>query len=352
MMHHVGGGRARRRAFTLVELLVVIAIIGILVALLLPAIQAAREAARRTKCSNNLKQLGLAAQNYNDIHKRLPWNGDTGWTTYPGTPMPPWNSFSWIYHALPFMEQKPLYDQFKQNVQYGNGNGDAALGLPTNQTLRETVIDNLLCPSNPQERRRTGWVSYGENWGNPCGGLDYTGSLGHVWAGWKDCGSVPDFTASNEFPNMFVKGASPGTPWVNGEQPGEQVNYNGVFRENGSFRLDDVIDGTANTVLVFENMHWRGGTPGNPWDTNYNDDSCWAAGVAAVHTVRNPINNRSLPDPGNVNDRRCSAWSSMHPGGAHAVLCDGAVRFCSENLEHAVRYKLGVRNDGLAIPSF
>ena len=338
-----------RGGFTLVELLVVIAIIGILVALLLPAIQAAREAARRAQCSNNLKQLGIACQTYNDVHGRLPHNGDTGWTAYPGTPMAAWNSFSWIFNALPFMEQTPLYDTFKKNVQYGNDNDDASLGLPTNRTLRQTIIATLICPSNPQERLRTGWCSYAETWGNACGGFDYVGNLGHVWAGWKDCGSVPEFPAPAKFPNMFIRGASQGTPWVKGEQPGEQANYNGVFRENGSFRLSDILDGTANTIVVFENMHWRGGTPGNSWDTNFNDDSCWAAGVAAVHTVRNNINNKLLPDPGNVNDRRCSAWSSLHPGGAQAVMGDGVVRFFSENTDHVVRYKLGVRNDGFTV---
>jgi hypothetical protein len=95
-------------------------------------------------------------------------------------------------------------------------------------------------------------------------------------------------------------------------------------------------------------MHWRGGSPGNPFDTMYNDDAVWASGVAAVHTVRNPINNRNQNWLWN-NDRRCSGWSSQHPGGAHGVLADASVRFFSENLEHTVRYKLGVRNDGLVL---
>jgi type II secretory pathway pseudopilin PulG len=334
-----------------VELLVVIAIIGILVALLLPAIQAAREAARRTQCSNQLKQLGLAAHNYHDTFKRLPWNGDCGNNAYPGMPSGRWNSFSWIFNSLQFMEQGSLQDQFKQNVYDGNNNDDASLGTPTNRTLRQTIIPGLICPSNDQEPLRAGWGSYADNSGNLGGGLDYVGNLGHVWAGWKDCGPVPQFPAPAELPNMFTNGADPGTPWVNGEVPGEQVNYNGVFREHGSFRLADIIDGTSSTVAIFENMHWRGGSPGNPFDTKPNDDAVWASGVAAVHTVRNPINNRNQNWLWN-NDRRCSAWSSQHPGGAHGVLGDASVRFFSENLDHTVRYKLGVRNDGLTLANF
>jgi len=103
--------RAPRWGFTLVELLVVIAIIGILVALLLPAIQAAREAARRSQCANNLKQLGVALHNYHDIHQRLCWNYDSGDGTYPGQPRGQWNQLSWIVKALPYMEQQGLHDQ-------------------------------------------------------------------------------------------------------------------------------------------------------------------------------------------------------------------------------------------------
>lgn len=350
MTQRIDGGAAQRRAFTLVELLVVIAIIGILVALLLPAIQAAREAARRTQCNNNMKQLVLAAHNYEDTFKRLPWNSDIGNNAYPGMPSGRWNAFSWIFHTLPFMEQGPLHDQFKQNVYDGNANNDATLGTPTNLTLRNTIIPALICPSNSQEPLRVGqWGSYADNRGDTAGGLDYVGSLGAVNSGWKDCGAVPAYPAPAEYPDMFAGG----TPWVNGEAPNEQVNYNGVFRHQGSVRLADIIDGTANTIMVFENMHWRGSdinTP-VPFDYNENNDASWAAGIAAVHTLRNPMNNKNLWG-GYVNDRRCSSWSSLHPGGAHAVLCDASVRFFSENIDRTVQYKLAVRRDGLPLPGF
>src|SRR5689334_17347176 len=102
-----------RRAFTLIELLVVIAIIAILVALLLPAVQQAREAARKSECKNKLKQLGLAMFNYHDSAKMFPlnWCADSGWGNSP-IPATHTNAFSWIFHSLPYMDQKPLYQKF------------------------------------------------------------------------------------------------------------------------------------------------------------------------------------------------------------------------------------------------
>jgi prepilin-type N-terminal cleavage/methylation domain-containing protein len=350
MSRRLNHGRRGTRAFTLVELLVVIAIIGILVALLLPAIQAAREAARRSQCGNNLKQIGLALQNYHDIHKRLPWNADYGWTAYPGQPGGNWDCFSWVVAALPYMEQQPLYEQFRFGVQDGNGN-NVSPPTPTNMQLRRTVLTTMLCPSNPQDFVRTGISNnYGHSQWGDAGGIDYVGCLGHVNSGWKDCAPVPAFTSPAEFPNMFVVGANPGTPWVDGSAPGDQVNFNGVFREAGSVRLADIVDGTGSTIAVFEDMHWQGPAPVKK--QLYTDDAGWASGLGAVNSIRNPMNNENPAWLVWGNDRRCHGWSSAHPGGAHAVLADGAVRFFSEGIEHAVRYKLGVRNDGLALPQF
>jgi prepilin-type N-terminal cleavage/methylation domain-containing protein len=346
MFRPFGCRRAEMRGFTLVELLVVIAIIGILVALLLPAIQAAREAARRSQCSNNLKQLGIALQNYHDVYKRLPWNSDVGGPGYALNPGSEWDNFSWIVAALPYLEQQPLYNQINFNVPDGNMNN--TVGNPTNQALRQTIIQGLLCPSNPQDQLRGGQVGgYQTNDSAPAAGTDYVGSLGHTWSGWKDCGAVPDFPGPTDFPNMFVRGASPGTPWVNGEAPGEQVNYNGVFRHVGSVRLADILDGTSSTVGVFEDMHWRGGN-GPAFEKTPSDDSAWMSGLAAVNSIRNPINNMNPAWLQPAPDRRCHGWSSMHPGGAQMVLCDGATRFINQNVDHVVRYCLGVRDDGQA----
>lgn len=367
MVARCGGGGLRRSAFTLVELLVVIAIIGILVALLLPAIQAAREASRRSSCSNNLKQIGMACQNYHDAFKRLPWNSDLGNNGYPGFPSGRWNEFSWIVAALPYMEQQGLYNSFNFNVYDGNNNN--AVGNPTNQVLRQAVLANLICPSNSQPALRNNQCGGYQDFANSnAGGSDYVGCLGYIRAGWKDNNATDNIAPGPaEFPGMFVVSggalnATQGTAWVNGEVWTEQVNCTGVFQFMGASRLADVTDGTSSTIAVFEDMHWRGFINGSTtvFDYSYCDDSAWASGLACVNSLKNPMNNKNpawaagSPLNGGYGngDRRCHGWSSLHPGGAHAVLCDGGVRFFSENLDHAVRYKLANRNDGLVIATF
>lgn len=330
-----------RRGFTLVELLVVIAIIGVLVALLLPAVQAAREAARRSQCANNLKQLGLALHNYHDVHKRLPWNYDIGNNpdaTHPNQPMAAWNSFSWIVASLPFIEQSTVYDQIVFHRQHGMGHED-------NAAVRQIVISTLHCPSTPHEPVLDGQMSGYRGNHVRAARTDYVGSLGHIWGGWRDCGAVPEFPHPQ---NLFVRGTNPGTPWVNGERLNEQVNVNGVFRYMGSVRLADITDGTSNTIAVYEDMKWRGGNQAT-FDQRPNDVAAWMSPLAAVGNLRNPMNNKNpawQQDPG---DRRCHGWSSYHPGGAHATLGDGSVRFFSETMDHIIRYALAVRNDGLAV---
>ncbi len=345
MLTKHGGVPRNRRAFTLVELLVVIAIIGILVALLLPAVQAAREAARRMSCSNNLKQLALACHNYEDTYKSLPWNNDLGNAVAPGNPRNRWNQLSWLVAAMPFYEQQTLQDKIRINVRENLNNGG-------NAQIRQTVVKTLICPSNDQEPVRGGQRSgYRHPGGVTAACTDYSGNLGHIWGGWKDCSAVPEFNqlAPPNFTRMFRRGQNPGTPWVNGESLGEQTRINGVFRYHGSVRLRDILDGTSNTMLVFEDMHWRGGNdPTRPHDKGSTDDAAWMSGFGAINTMRNPINNKNKNWLQGAGDRRCHGWSSNHPGGAQTAICDGSVRFVTETIAHDVRYKFGVRNDGLS----
>ncbi|MFO0868066.1 MAG: DUF1559 domain-containing protein [Pirellulales bacterium] len=345
--------RSGRRGFTLVELLVVIAIIGILVALLLPAVQAAREAARRSQCTNNLKQIGLAIHNYADkYNENMPFNHDVAWNTgrFP-------KSFSWIVAALPYIEQQTLYDQINfgtTSAPITNDGNDSATPNPsstpvgaTNRQLRQTVLKGVICPSNQQpplrQNQNYGYTN-GSGGGNPAAGTDYVGNMGHVWHGWKDCGAVPVFPDAM---NRFVLGSSPGTPWIDGDSDADLERTNGCFRLRGSYRLADILDGTANTVAVFEDMHWNGGNASNvPHDRGYTVDSAWMSPLGAINTMRNPVNNKNKAWLQGNGDVRCHGFSSNHPGGALAARADGSVSFVSQTIDHITRYALSTRAGG------
>lgn len=287
----------RRHAFTLVELLVVIAIIGILVALLLPAIQTAREAARRTQCNNNLKQLMLAAQNYHDTHQRLP----AGQTYYSNTNLS--DKFTWTIFLLPFVEQGALYAQV-------NWNGDMG-GCGANAAVSRVEIPAFVCPS---------------------GGAD--GDFGH----------------SCRVRHSYVANAGIGpfrAEWPPSQQPG-------VFLQNRWLRLADFVDGTSNTVGLSELIKVREG---------YDFRGTWSYCEGTLYQHDRTPNTR-IPDETRPNfctgadanhpHAPCigtyTAWNtrasilsarSLHPGGVHAGLVDGAVRFVSDSIDVATWRALG-----------
>ena len=353
-----------RKAFTLIELLVVIAIIAILVALLLPAVQQAREAARRSQCKANLKNLGLAMHNYHDVHNIFPCQN--GRNTFNPGPIGgnKTGGFSWICQALPFLDQAGLYEQL-DTANVGGANWDRNMNdQGVNNAVRMTTLQVLLCPSNSMDALVPDSRNGGYRWnggGKPGKRTDYVGSLGHIWGGWKDCGAVPDalvnsasvgVTAPNSNQPLGRRG-QPGTPWVNGERSNEWAKVNGVFNYGGGHAIADIVDGTTQTIAVFENYHWRGGKTRNVFDFRPSTYSSWITPLGAVHNLRNPINGfNNLNWQQGSNDLRCESPSSNHTGGCHAMLADGGVIFLNENLDHWVRYKLAVRNDRESVGDF
>jgi len=332
----------RRHAFTLIELLVVIAIIAILIALLLPAVQQAREAARRTQCKNNLKQYGLAIANYHDVHSCFPYAGGNGWTTWAQPP------FSWQVRVLPFTDQASTYNQL--NLNHPDG---LQVPLGSGSNLFGRVVPYMLCPSDSTMINNPEWSGWGAN---PYGGsatwlgpaqTNYCGSMGSQ--------STPSAAGSACEPwQQFME------PLANNAGHGNsrsKRDISGMFcREGILVKLGDVSDGTSNTIIVGEILP----------DCNDHRDGVWGfngMGNAHASTVV-PVNNMttcSKANPGKITHPACTnpnnwnfSWGyrSMHTGGAHFLLVDGSVRFVSETINHTTYQRLGGRSDGKQIENY
>ena len=305
--------KRRSRAFTLVELLVVIAIIGILVALLLPAIQAAREAARRTQCSNNLKQLGIALQNYHDTYHRFPAGcSATG---------DPWSGGihrkgSMLVKLLPYVEQSALYDEI-------DFNRDVTDWIWNNH--RWTNIPAYLCPSDPGGNFDRAVSNYGASMG-----AQAMGSQG----GW--CTMYPG----------HING-----PTGHGSS-NNPANISGVFsRFFWSARLRDVTDGTSTTIAMGEMRPNCGDHHRQGW---FHGNALWTATTA-------PINFPTCPGEPQYQASSCFAennwqtsqgFKSKHPGGAQFVFCDSSVHFINESIDYQTYQYLGARADKNVVGSF
>jgi prepilin-type N-terminal cleavage/methylation domain-containing protein len=211
--------RQRNRGFTLVELLVVIAIIGILIALLLPAVQAAREAARRMQCSNNMKQIALALHNYHDVHKTFPPRGFFG-AANTGPPNLPYHH-TWIGAILPFIEQQPLYDRVNRSLPvWGQpivGSSVPAIHCPSDSTA----------PASPAQSYNIEWTNY----------------------------AVPTAWDWNLRKYRMVN------TWDGA--PRNNCRSDGIFMSDTTTNMADIKDGTSNTMIVAEVSYagWTGGTP-------------------------------------------------------------------------------------------
>lgn len=308
------------RGFTLIELLVVIAIIAVLIALLLPAVQQAREAARRTQCKNNLKQIGLALHNYHDTFRLLPINSMGNRNVGTNFMTGQWGHVGWMAMMLPYIDNAPLYNtiNFSDTNRVMTNSSQAS-----NIAARRQVINGFLCPSNPQPSKITNGTPGGDDWGSGLDGgrTDYVGNMGWMNAGHRDCGQG------------IYGGNFNGAAWADASDNTQMAGCNGVIGWQFCVGLSNITDGTSSTMMVLEDHHWV--TKANPAQAQ--NDALWM-GSYAIHSTKMPIN----WDP--QNDFRCDQWSSIHVGGAHGLLADGSVRFVGENVAWQIRQALGTRS--------
>ena len=329
-----------RRGFTLIELLVVIAIIAVLIALLLPAVQQAREAARRTQCKNNLKQIGLALHVYHDTMNTFPM-GMSGW---PGTL--DGSLWGWGTMILPYIDQGPLYNALGTspggtsphlNLPAIGFNAVMASFNPTNPLL-QTNLTVFRCPSDSAAATVT----------IPVGGLN---------------GSPRQNT------NVYGRSNYPGVLGSVEDTIGGLLVTNGAFAESSRINLRDFTDGTSNTFLVGERR-----SPGILNGLYVGGDTIWcganddifpmseAQGFAIHLGICDPstnLNVRMTNPPTATNSAAYSAFGSQHVGGAHFLMTDGSVRFVSENIASGPPNKAGStyqnlasRNDGQILGEF
>ncbi len=313
----------RRNAFTLVELLVVIAIIGILIGLLLPAIQAARESARRLQCDNNLKQIGLALHNFNLANDKFP----SGYRSLTGSTDDKGPGWGWAAYILPFMEENTVFKQI---------NFDKDIKDASNSAARQSIIRTFLCTSDngTQTFPADKLGDSGPNYSSPV--TDSSGS--------------PLTVAHSNYVGMFGNPEITPDPGFLSSAPERAIAHRGMFYRNSAVRLRDVTDGTSHTLCVGERASalayatWTGAVTGaqvppkstNPY--NYGPEGAPVlvlghTGDAAdvpPHTPNNSVNH--------VDD-----FGSQHPQGANFLLVDGSVRIIADSIAPEVYWALGTR---------
>jgi prepilin-type N-terminal cleavage/methylation domain-containing protein/prepilin-type processing-associated H-X9-DG protein len=306
----------KRRGFTLVELLVVIAIIGVLVALLLPAVQAAREAARRMSCQNNLKQIALGMHNYHDTFLRLP---PGQWNNFYSNDAP-WIRGCWVQPLLPFIEQKNLYEIYNSARLT---NGDWALVVPN----KDTIIKSLICPSDGNSPKTKTRDTNSVNGANVMQGMhvNYAACSGNTAYG------------------------------TNGS------TLEGIFYTKSFHKLADITDGTSSTLLHSEicvspdnSANDLRGRYCNSWEGN-----SWFTALNPPNTSVPDTQNyqgqsiRQAPQTNVANNGTQALYArSYHPGGVNCALADGSVRVITNNINLVTYKALSTRQGGEPVGDF
>ncbi|MGE0758622.1 MAG: DUF1559 domain-containing protein [Pirellulaceae bacterium] len=341
--------RPHARGFTLVELLVVIAIIGILVALLLPAVQAAREAARRMQCGNNLKQMGLALHNYHDVFKVFPpalLNSGrlavaTSSIRYPEGVR---NHTGWLL-MLPYYEQSALHGQINFALATSASNPYShPAGAPTgtNLNLLQGRIPMLECPSDPQK---------GESLTRNPSATDF-------------------YLAQNLKRTSYLFSTGVHTDYNDIYETTSSDIRQGAFGNGGAATLAKVIDGTSNALAIGESIGGIRKTSSvyGPWGLQGTHTCCHGRIVTSSSTVLGPAqlnpgtncydknyhinsswqNQTCNPIAGNLSPKKSYAWvfNSAHPGGAQFAMCDGSVQFLPDTMDYLTLARLAYIHDG------
>jgi prepilin-type N-terminal cleavage/methylation domain-containing protein len=316
----------RGRGFTLVELLVVITIIGILIALLLPAVQAAREAARALQCSNNLKQFGLAALQHESRHAFFPTGGwGWHWTGDPDRGFGKRQTGGWIYNVLPYLEQEAVWLLPKD--------GDAANVTNTQRAGAATLIGTPLSVTNCPTRRSA--IAYPK--------YPYAGENAHNY-------NIPPLVARGDYaansgsqstgehwsgPDTLAQGDSSGWAWL--PQPGLTMP-NGVSYERSEIHIAQISDGTSNTIFAAEKYvnpdNYSNGLENGDYENQYNG---WGATNFRI-TYNTPMQDRS-------GTSQAFRFGSAHASGFGAAMCDGSVQWLSFSIDASVFGYLGNRED-------
>jgi prepilin-type N-terminal cleavage/methylation domain-containing protein/prepilin-type processing-associated H-X9-DG protein len=362
--------RVSAGGFTLVELLVVIAIIGVLVALLLPAVQAAREAARRNQCMNNLKQLGLGmlnhesakgsfAKNEQFVYKL---NGQLGVRDYA----------SHLVMVSPYVEATSLYNQLDLDPNATKVPGDQIVqGVP----LRQLPLAVLTCPSDDKTgvvtpdrglSVKNEWLHLADKRPGPVATTNYCGSMGAQLMGWQGCNvkGIVGYTGTTYGAKPPVPNAE-GDDWFNttskpttcvglnsnarGDCP-DPATISGVFsRSAWAASLREIEDGTSNTIMMGE---IRPSTSAFNWVHGWTlSEGMWFATTAPMNYETDPelVDTTQVCRRWDKDFNAANGFKSRHSGGANFVFCDGSVHFLNESIDYTNYQRLGARSDGESV---